>query len=117
MNVTFVWTLAAAAWILIGAAAGYFFMILIDLSTRPDDEAAPGIPWGKFLVGWLVRIGGIGVLIFFAVRQDAAYAILFVVAFSVANGYQIRAYRRRADAADQADAADKETGETDGRDA
>lgn len=120
MNVTFEWMMIAAVWIVIGAIAGYFFLILIDLSTRSVGGMNPGVEWHKFLIGWAARIGGIGVLMFFAVRQDVIYAILFVIAFSIANGLQVGAYRRRADAMDRAarsSPSEERKEKDDGRDA
>ena len=48
------------------------------------------------------RTIGIGVLLFFAVRQDAVYAILFVAAFTIVNSVQVARMRRLADRMDRA---------------
>lgn len=120
MNITSDWVMLALVWIIAGLIAGYLFMIVIDLSTRSVSDSNPTVPWGMFLIGWVVRVGGIGVLMFFAARQDVIYAILFVIAFSIANGYQVGRYRRRADAMDQAarpQTTEARQEENDGRDA
>ena len=95
-----VWGLYAALWVLAGAVVGYFFIIIIELSTRLNDGRK--FSWAAMTGGWLVRTIGIGVLLFFAVRQDAVYAILFVAAFTIVNSVQVARMRRLADRMDPA---------------
>ena len=95
-----VWGLYAALWTLAGGVAGYFFIALIELSTRLNNGRK--LSWAAMAGGWLARTIGIGALLFFAVNQSVVYAILFVAAFTIANGVQVARMRRLADAMDQA---------------
>ncbi len=87
----------ALFWLMIGGAAGYFFLILIDLSTR-FKSGTTEIRWVSFVLGWVLRLLVLGVLMLLAVRSNALYGVIFVLGFTVGNQVQVRNYQRKADA-------------------
>lgn len=86
----------ALFWLVIGGAAGYFFLAAIDLSTR-FKAGTTEIRWFSLVLGWIFRLLLLGGLMFAAVRMNALYGVVFVLGFTVMNQVQVGNYRRKAE--------------------
>lgn len=100
----------ALFWLLIGGAAGYFFLVLIDLSTR-FKSGTTEIRLLPMVLGWIIRLLVLGGLMLIAVRSNALYGILFVLGFTIANRVQVRNYQRKADTLESGIFSDAEAAE------
>lgn len=117
-NLSVVQILIGVVWFFIGLVAGYFFMVILEMSTRKLGEPDGKSVLIRMALGWVLRIGGMGLLIFMAVRMNAIYAVIFVIGFSIMNYVQVGMMRRRAEVMDQAMTEQRkktESGETNGR--
>ena len=77
-------------WILLGVAAGFVYIWLIKKSADTMNPEAKTTAIVKMLAALILRLVGMGILIYLAIIQNALYGIVFVLVFSITHFILIR---------------------------
>ena len=72
-------------WILLGVAAGFIYIWLIKKSAYTMNPEAKTSAIVKMLASLILRLVGMGILIYLAIIQNALYGVVFVLVFSITH--------------------------------